>query len=206
MVRTASVAVPAHSTVAVWGVKGGVGTTTLAWLLAAALARHQPGPVVAADPMMFGSLAIRAGTVLPEAPVTIPHRTGPALVIGQDPPPFSTITVLDGPLSTAGGDAEVAVVSATVDAVLLAHHHHAGIVALTHLHPRPMIDTATAARRLGRDGAQVVEVGFDPHLAVGGPISWPRLQPATRDAIRSLTATVVTALRIHDMPRPNDKE
>ncbi|MBW3603220.1 MAG: hypothetical protein KY434_11055 [Actinobacteria bacterium] len=182
-----------NTQVALWGVKGGVGTTTVALLAGMTLARHQPGPVVVADESLYGSLALRAGMVLPAEPVATPgSATAPAIVIGQPAPAVTAATLLDSPPAGTDADGDVAVVSATVDAVLMAAGHGADLVALTHLTPRPAIDLAAARRRLDAD---VLEIPFDPHLATGGPIAWERLQPATRDAARRLAAALITTLR-----------
>jgi MinD-like ATPase involved in chromosome partitioning or flagellar assembly len=193
-----------HARVAVWGVKGGVGTTTVALLAGLALARHQPGPIVVADQSLYGSLAIRAGTVLPAEPFARPAAaTEPAIVIGQPAPPGSITTLLDAPPAATVADRNVAVVSATVDAVLMAEGHTADLVVLTHLTPGAAIDTATARRRLG---GEIVELPFDAHLATVGPIAWERLQPATRDAARHLAAALITTLPTSTTPHPDESE
>ena len=49
LVGAATAPLSQNARVAVWGVKGGVGTTTVSLLAGLALARHQPGPIVVAD-------------------------------------------------------------------------------------------------------------------------------------------------------------
>lgn len=198
VVGTATAPLTMHARVAVWGVKGGVGTTTTSLLAGLTLARHQPGPIVVADESLYGSLAIRAGIVLPDEPFTRPGSPSePALVIGQPAPLWTVTTLLDAPPADTEADCDVAVVSATVDGVLMAQGHDADLVVLTHLTPAPAIDIGSARRRLGE---QVLELPFDPHLAVGGPIAWDRLQPATRDASRRVAAALVTTLRPTNVP------
>ena len=182
-----------NARVAVWGVKGGVGTTTVSLLAGLALARHQPGPIVVADESLYGSLALRAGTVLPAEPFVAPGSPmEPAIVVGPPAPLWTVLTLLDAPAVGTNADADLIVVSATVDAVLMAAGHDAQLVVMTELTPKPPIDTVAATRRLGD---RVIAMPFDPHLATGGPVSWDRLQPATRDAARRLAAELITTLR-----------
>lgn len=202
LVGVATAPMRLHARVAVWGIKGGVGTTTVAVLAGMAVARHQAGPIVVADESLYGSLAIRAGLVLPAEPLIAPgSATDPTIVIGQPAPYWTLMTLLDAPPAGAMGECDIVVVSATVDAVLMAHEHHASLVVLTHLTAKPAVDTAAARHRLG---GEVIELPFDPHLATGGPIAWDRLQPATRDAARHLAAALITALP-RDVPVPIDE-
>jgi hypothetical protein len=185
--------------VGLWGVKGGVGTTTIALLAGVALARHRSEAVIVADATLYGSLVIRAGMALPAEPFIRPATAGrPGIGVGCVPPRAVPMALLDAPDPSHDVDIDVMVLSATVDAVLLAQDHDARLVVLTQPTPHTVIDLDAASRRLGRHGAPVVAVPFDPHLAVGGPIDWQRLAPPTRDAIRRFAATLITVLS--DLP------
>lgn len=197
LVAAARHRVPGSARVAVWGVKGGVGTTTVSLLCGLTLARHRADPVLVADETLYGSLAVRAGLVLPDQPVQR-AATGewPGIAIGVSEPLSQALTVFDAPTPDRSADVEVLVVAATVDAVLMADGHVAPLVVLTQQTPRNGVDLDAAARRLNRDGrTTVATLLYDAHLAVGGPIAWERLLPRTRDACRQLAAAVITAVR-----------
>lgn len=190
-----AVPVPTGCRVAIRGVKGGGGVTTVALLLGLTLAQHRDQPVIVADDTLGGSLALRAGMPLPADPLIRPagaHRAG--IGIGCIPPITAPLCILDDPAPTVTVGVEVLVVAARVDAVLMADSHRVGLVVLTQPTLRSPVVLDAAATRLADRGATVITVPFDAHLAVGGPICWDRLVPPTRDASRQLAATVITAL------------
>lgn len=192
LVRAVAADVTGHRSVALWGSKGGVGTTTVAVLLGLALARHRPeGTVAVADRSLYGTASLRMGLVLQAEPLHRPATPGsPGLYVGAPAPSELSWSVHDTPEAGSRHGAEIVVAATSLDAIMCADGHGAPLAVLTSVTPRPAIRVDAAIRRLGGTEA-VIHMPHDPHLAIGGPIWWDRLLPETRDATRRLVAAVV---------------
>ncbi len=60
----------------------------------------------------------------------------------------------------------------------------------------PLVDVARLREHFGSRVRAVVTVPYDPLIAAGGVIDFPRLRPATRRAARELAAVAVEGLRV----------